>query len=258
MIFLMSIATSCVDEITPDFEFEEQVFISGFLTNDESPLSVQIQKTVPITDTIFSAVNDAKVSLFTRDESNAVSLVSDSFVVNDGEYQTSEIINPLIGNTYWMEVILQDESILRSEEEILKPPVPIISMVKNGGTVRVTITDQVEEENFYLVRLEVFRDGRLFFENRGVFNDNIIDENLEEFVEIDNVNDGDTVRASIYNINFNTFQFYDNVFRTSDDLGLSALLSPINIVGNVTNITTNELALGNFGVAGFSTMTMEF
>lgn len=258
MIALLPIVTSCVDEITPDFEFEEQVFISGFLTNEEGFISVQIQKTVPITDTIFSAINDAQVSLFTRDESNTISLVSDSFVVNDGEYQTSEFITPIIGNTYWMEVILQDESFLKSKEEILKPPIPIISMVRNENTVRITVTDQVEEENFYLVRLEVFNDTTVISDNWGVFNDTVIDENLEEFIEIDNVNDGDTVRASIYNINFNTFQFYDNVFRASDDLGLSALLSPINIVGNVTNTTTNELALGNFGVAGFSTMTMDF
>ncbi|MDB4292416.1 DUF4249 domain-containing protein [Maribacter sp.] len=257
-IALLALLTSCLDEIAPDLELKEQVFISGLLTSDPDFVALEIQNTVSVVDTTFSAVNDAQVSLFTRDASGSVSLVSDSFTVNNGEYQTSEIIRPTVGNTYWVEVILQDQTVLKSEEEILKTPIPIISMVKNGSTVRVTVTDQIEEENFYLVRLEVLKDGTLISDNYGIFNDTVIEENLEEFVEIDNVNDGETVRASIYNINFNTFQFYDNVFRAQDDLGLSALFSPINLEGNVTNTTTNELALGNFGIAGFSTLTIDF
>lgn len=255
----LTILTSCLDDITPDFEFEEQVFISGLLTNEEGFVSVEIQKTVPVADTIFNAVNDAQVSLFTRDASNTVSLVSDSFIGTNGNYSTSEIITPTIGKTYWIEVILQDQTVLRSEEEILKAPIPIIDMVKNGNTVRITFTDQIGEQNFYLIRTEVLRDGVLISDIWEVFNDRFIDENLEEFLDIGNINNGDTVRVSANNINFNTFQFYRNVYgRLDDDLGLSSFFLPINIVGNVVNTTTNELVLGNFGVAGFSTMTMNF
>ncbi len=257
-IVSLSILTSCLDEITPDFEFEEQVFISGLLTNEAGFVSVQIQKTIPVTDTIASAVNDAQVSLFMRDASNTVSLVSDSFTVIDEEYRTSNIITPTIGNSYWLEVILQDQTVLKSEEEILKTPVPILSMVKNGDLVRLTVTDQIGEENFYLVLFEVLNDGAFVFDYWGVFNDTFVNEDLEEFVQINGVNDGDTVQASIYNINFNTFQFYDNILRAQDDLGLSSLFLPINIVGNVTNTTTKKLALGNFGIAGFSTITVDF
>lgn len=254
----VSILISCIDEISPDFEFEEQVFISGLLTSDAGFVSIQIQKTVPANDTSFGAINDAQVSLFMRDTSNTVSLVSDSFTVTNGVYETTELIAPKIGNIYWIEVILQDQTILRSEEEILKPPILIKNMIKSEDHVRVTFIDQIDEENFFLIRLDVFKDGTLISDYWFVFDDTFVSENSEDYVEIDNINDGDTVRASIHNINFNTFQFYANVANTLDDFALSSIFLPINIVGNITNTATKELELGYFGVAGFSTMTKDF
>lgn len=254
------ILTSCVEDISPDFEFEEQVFVSGLLTNNEGFVSVQIQKTVPVTDTTFSAVNDAQISLFTRDASdNTVSLVSDSFTVDNGEYTSSEMVTPIVGNAYWIEVMLQDQIVLRSEEEILTPSIPIMDMVKNGDIVRITITGPIDVQNFYLYRVEILKDGVLISDDIGVGNDRIINENPEKFLDIGDINEGDTLRVSLHNINFNTFQFYVNVVSNQlDEAGVSALFSPINIVGNITNTTTNKLALGNFGIAGFSTMTMDF
>ncbi|MEM7484943.1 MAG: DUF4249 family protein [Bacteroidota bacterium] len=257
LIFL-SILTSCLDDIEPEFEFEEQVFISGLLTNEDDFVTVEIQKTVPVADTTFNAVNDAKVSLFTRDASNTVSLVSDSFNVANGAYTTSEMITPTIGNAYWVEVMLQDQTILKSEEEVLRQPIPILDMVKNDNTVRITFTGPIDEQNFYLIRVEVLKDGELISDNIDVFNDRIMNENPEKFLDIGNIKNDETVRVSINNINFSTFQFYLNVFGGENDFDFASLFLPINIVGNVTNIATNELALGNFGVAGISTMTMDF
>ncbi|GAA3516896.1 hypothetical protein GCM10022393_33720 [Aquimarina addita] len=257
----LSILTSCLDDLTQDFdfEFEEQVFISGLLTNETDFVSVQIQKTVPVTDTTFSTVNDVQIFLYSRDASNTVLLVTDSFTTDNGDYMSSEMITPITGNTYWIEAVLQDQTVLTSEEEILKPSIPIISMVKTGDIVRVTVTDQIEDENFYLVQFEVLKDGILIDEFLGVFNDSFVTDNLEEFIEIDGIREGDTVRASIYNINFNTFQFYANLLNNlDDDLVLSSLFTPTNIVGNITNTTINEQALGNFGIAGFSSMTKDF
>ena len=86
----------------------------------------------------------------------------------------------------------------------------------------------------------------------------LVTENLENNIKIDGINDGETVKFTAHNINFNTFQFYFNVLNVTDDFALSSLFLPTNIVGNVTNISTNELALGNFGVSGYSTLTMDF
>lgn len=258
-IVFISIFTSCVEDITPNFEFEEQVFISGLLTSAPGFVSVQIQKTVPTTDdTSLGVVNDAQISLFTRDTANTISLISDSFIVNNGVYETTEVIVPIIGNTYWVEVVLKDQTILKSEEEILKNPIPIISMEKNEDLVKVTFTDQTEAQNYFLIRIEQDRDAVLVSDDWFVFNDTVVTNNLENFINIGAVNEGDSLRVSIYNINFNTFQFYFNVLNEEDDTALSTLFLPINIVGNITNITTNKQALGNFGIAGFSTMTMGF
>jgi len=257
-IYLFVLA-SCVEDIRLGFEFEEQVFISGLLTNESDFVSVQIQKTVPVTDTTFSPVNDAQVSLFTRDVSNTISLISDSFRVDNGVYTSTEMITPTIGNAYWIEVMLPDQTTLKSEEEILKPPVPILDMVKTGNTVRITFRDQIGQQNFYLSRIEVLRDGEIITNVLNVFSDTVVTENLEEYLDISGINDGETVRISAYNINFNTFQFYNNIIREDqNDIEVLTLFLTTNIIGNITDTTTNKLALGNFGIAGFSTMTMDF
>ncbi len=250
---------SCVEDIDPNFEFEEQVFISGLMTDEEGVVTVQIQKTNPVTDTIFNGVNDAQVSLFTRDASNTVSLVTNSFLIENGTYTTSEMITPIIGNAYWIEVILQDQTVLISEEEILTSPIPIMNMVKNGNTVEISFIGPLDVQNFYLFRIEILRDDVLLSNNFGIGLDRIVNENEEKFLTIGDIKDGETVRVSLHNINYTTFQFYSNVVSNlRNEPELASLFLPVNVVGNITNKTTNELVLGNFGVAGFSTMTKDF
>lgn len=250
--------TSCVEEIVPAYEFEEQVFISGLLTSEADFVSVQIQNTVEVNDSIFNPHNTAQVSLYTKDTSNSVSLVSNSFIANKGDYTSTEVIAPIIGNTYWIEVTLEDETVLQSEKEIMKPPILILGMEKTDDVVKITFSDQTDAQNFYLIQMDVSRDNELISEDFFLINDITLTENLEESISINDINDGDTVEVNIYNINFNTFQFYFNILGIEDDLALSSLFLPINIVGNMTNITTNELTLGNFGIAGFSSLSTEF
>jgi len=155
-------------------------------------------------------------------------------------------------------VQLEDQTVLRSEEEILKSPIPILDMVKTDDRVRIRFKDQTEAQNFYLSHIEIFDDGELITNLWDVFNDDVITENMEESLIIDGIKDGQTVKITAYTINFNTFQFYSNVFKTESDLLLASLIPPINLEGNIINSSTNQLALGNFGIAGFSTMTMDF
>ncbi|WP_299260222.1 DUF4249 family protein [uncultured Aquimarina sp.] len=250
---------SCVEDINQEFEFEEQVFISGLLTNEVGFVSVQVQKTVPVTDTTFNAVNDAQISLFTKDASDNVSLVSDSFTINNGTYTTSEMITPIIGNTYWIEAILKNQTVLISEEETLRSPIPITDMEKTDDSIRITFSGPTDIQNFYLIHLEFLKDGSLISDELIVSNDRIINEEEEKVLFINGINEGETLRVDINNINFTTFQFYSNIISNQgDEPELSSLFLPINLVGNITNTTTNELVLGNFGVAGLTTITMDF
>ncbi|WP_299312673.1 DUF4249 family protein [uncultured Aquimarina sp.] len=250
---------SCVEDINQEFEFEEQVFISGLLTNEVGFVSVQVQKTVPVTDTTFNAVNDAQISLFTKDASDNVSLVSDSFTINNGTYTTSEMITPIIGNTYWIKAILKDQTVLISEEETLRSPIPITDMEKTDDSIRITFSGPTDIQNFYLIHLEFLKDGSLISDELIVSNDRIINEEEEKVLFINGINEGETLRVDINNINFTTFQFYSNIISNQgDEPELSSLFLPINLVGNITNTTTNELVLGNFGVAGLTTITMDF
>lgn len=250
---------SCVEDISQDFEFKEQVFISGLLTSEEGFVSIQVQKTVPVTDTSFSAINDAQISLFTRDVSNNTLLVSDSFTINNGIYTTSEMITPIIGNTYWIEVLLQDQTVLISEEEILRPPIPITDMIKTEDSIRITFNGPIDVQNFYLIHLEILKDGVIISDELIVSNDRIINEEEEKILVITGMNEGETLRVDISNINFTTFQFYSNVISNQgNEPEVSSLFLPVNLVGNITNTATDELVLGNFGVAGLTPITIDF
>ncbi|SEL67514.1 protein of unknown function [Aquimarina amphilecti] len=250
---------SCVENISQDFEFKEQIFISGLLTNEVGFVSVQVQKTVPVTDTTFNPVNDAQISLFMKDSSDDVSLVSDSFTVNNGTYTTSEMITPIIGNTYWIEAILQDQTVLISEEEILRSPIPITDMEKTDDSIRITFTGPIDVQNFYLIQLEILKDGTLISDELIVSNDRIFNEEEEKILVITGMNEGETLNVNISNINFTTFQFYSNVISNQgNEPEVSSLFLPVNLVGNISNMTTNDLVLGNFGVAGLTPITIDF
>ena len=262
IITLLSLCflNSCLEEFpSSDFEFQEQIFISGLMTSEADYVSVDIQKTVPVTnETDFSALNNADVSLFTRDALDIVSLVSDSFIVTDGIYTTSEIITPIIGNSYWVEIVLEDQTRLISEEETLHPAIPIIDVVKNENTVQITYAEPLDEQSLFFIEVNISNNNEIISESLSLFDNRGVIEASERVFNINEVNTGDTVKVTIININFNTYQYYLNVFGNPEDFDTAAFFLPINHNGNIKNAVTNELVLGNFVVAGFNTITMEF
>lgn len=266
-LLILSFLTSCSGfqaevEIPNTFEFQEQVFISGLFTNEVGFASVDIQKSIPADSTGFNPVNDAQVVLYSREAANSTAvLVADSFTVSNGRYTSTstEEITSTVGHTYWVDILLQDGTTFISEEEVLKSSLPLIKTLNENGTTGISFLDPINEDNFYLSHFEYFKDDTLSSDSWGLFNDLNEDSDMPFTIyTIGNLTDGGTVKVSLYNINFNTFQFYNNSLVQLDN-DFDIFFSPLrNLYGNVTNTTTNKIALGNFGIAGFSTITMDF
>ena len=70
-----------------------------------------------------------------------ISLITNSFNVSNGRYQSDQMITPIIGNYYWIEVELSDGVKFTSDPELLKTPVPIENITIVDAIPRVHFKD---------------------------------------------------------------------------------------------------------------------
>lgn len=259
---------SCTKEISVNVAHEKQTIIFGGIQNGTNNIVVNIQQSVPLNSTeSFEIVDDAAISVFTRNISGTSSLVTDDFTVNQGRYTSVDAITTTIGHKYWIEVTLLDGTIFRSEEEELKPIVPIQSIeISNEDIVSIQFEDPANDRNFYTFNIDLFLNGQLVSSTVSQSNDVVFDGNDNATVEIDlfrftDEDDEvtityDTLRARLQNINFSSYQFYlnqsaqieANDSESSGDPSQLFATPPVNLLGNITNTTTNKIALGNFTV----------
>lgn len=258
IILCLSSIVSCLDETKPDATFEPQVFIYGYLINNTDHIKITIQKTVPVQDTNLDPINDASVSLFTQNTFGTVKLVTDDFVINDGVYESTEMVTGIIGNKYWIKVVLQDGTTYESAHEQLKIPVQIRNIDKIEGFSRVEFRDPENISNFYLVRYRFYNNSEVIATRFELSSDNLFDGNDNAFIETQYIG-GNGIGVSLQNLNFLTYQYYVTSFDQYEnqvDFGSPETVEPflvfskppMNLVGNIRNTTTNETALGFFGV----------
>ncbi|WP_082422568.1 DUF4249 family protein [Aquimarina longa] len=252
--------TNCVSEIPNVSNFEPQVFISGFLTNGTEYVNIKIQQTVPINEQNLNPINDAQISLFTKDPNGNDTLITNSFNVTKGMYRSSEMITSSIGNTYWIEILLSDGTTFVSDKEILNPAIVINDIEITHELNRIIFADPIDDTNFYLINFLFYNDGSLDLKINELTNDVLFNGNdnatfdSTEFL----VANPQEVRVSISNLNFNSYQFYLNQFLqfenqitnagSEDDPGQLFLPPPANLTGNIMNTTNNTRALGFFSV----------
>jgi hypothetical protein len=262
---------SCTKEINISANHERQTVIFGALQNGTNPIVIDIQNTVPVNSTeSFETVNDASVAVFTRDTSGMAILVTDNFTVTNGIYTSVDEITPTIGATYWVEVTLLDGTIFKSEEETLKPVIPIESIeISIDSIVDIKFSDPANDRNFYRFGVDLFANGQPISSTFSESNDVVFDGNENASLGIELYEDNatavpyDTIRVYLQNINFSSFQFYINQSaqteandddESSGDPSRLFATPPVNLVGNIQNTATNNLALGNFTVLSESVL----
>lgn len=258
-ILLVFSLLSCTEEIPLQTNFKAQTIINGIISNLNQQVVITVQESVPVDAIQPSFINDANISLFTKDPNGNILLVTNEFEVTNGTYTSFESINSIIGNYYWIEVELSNGSSYKSaEEELLKAPVPINNISSENNATRVSFSDPVEDTNFYRLAT-IFHDNNQDHVIYELSNDVLFNGNDDAFIETETLYNGD-VNAALANINYNTYQYYINLqeqqFATEDeeDSGPGQLFAspPISLTGNILNTSTNEKALGNFGVLSIS------
>lgn len=256
---LLLFLISCNERIPSDFEIEEQLFVSGLMTNETDFITLQIQKTVAFDDRSVNIVKNAQISVFTKDNNDKESLITDRFELIDETYTSTEKISPVVGHRYWVEIVLEDGTILKSDEEQLRMAIKIKEIKREKNIIFITFDDPIEEDNFYLYHFNFTKNGIqterfMEFGNDRLFNG---DEEAEISLVDDYLNEGTTLEVAFSNVNYNTFQYNSNLVSNQGESDFS-LSSPINIIGNITNTKTNRRVLGNFSVIGFSSLSKEF
>jgi len=256
---------SCNEEITLNTNFEPQIFIFGNITNNANPLKITIQESVPVENTSKdpNPVHNAKITLFTKNSNNDTSVVTNNFEENNGEYISMQIISPIIGDFYWIEVELEDGTLYKSAEEQLKPVVKIDKISKTENILRVTFKDPETDRNFY--KLEVLsKNGATEMADYELTNDVLFNGNTNAYIEIGKELSGSEVSATLLNFNYTTYQFYVNISAQEEAQdgeeggGPFQLFAPppVHLTGNIINTTTKRKALGNFGVVSVSTLSI--
>jgi hypothetical protein len=262
IIVISSILTlfNCTEEITPPTNFTSKVFIFGNITNNSDFLRIKIGKTVPLNSTSSNPVNNATISLFTKDINNNTSIVTDDFSAINGTYESTQKITPTIGNYYWIEVKV-DNITYKSSQEILKTPISITNIEAVNGRLRAIFSDPQDEINHYLINFSFYDQyDNVVAEEYELSNDILFDGNPKAFIETsDYYFHRSSKRAAILtHLNFETYQFYLNISAQEEsneeyddeggDPGRLFASPSTNLTGNIINTSTNQFALGNFGV----------
>ncbi|PHS07547.1 MAG: hypothetical protein COA88_08470 [Kordia sp.] len=275
---LLLVLYSCTKEISVDVPYQPTTIIYGNISTDNTPVVINIQQSVPLNSTAtHNPINNAMVQLYTKNNMGTTSLVTDSFSITNGVYTSTSSINTVIGHFYWIEIILADGTVFNSKEELLKPIVPIISIEPSASAddiATINFNDPANDTNYYKFNIELYFNGQFVSNNSSLSNDVVFNGNSEASVDIDLFKyqdedeedefdfEYDEVRVSFSNINFSSYQFYLNqslqieAFEGDESGDPSQLFAspPINLLGNITNISANSIALGNFTVEAKSTV----
>ncbi len=263
ILLISLLLISCNNEITLKTEFVPQTFIFGNLTNEARNLVITIQESVPVENTsdIPKPVKNATILLYTKNPSGTTSLVTNDFIEDNENYTSSQIIIPVIGNSYWIEITLQDGTTYKSTEEKLKNVILIDEITKVNGFTRIQFKDPIEERNFYKLDVISTSNGLSSWVYE-LSNDILFNGNVNAFIEVESLS-GNEINATLLNFNYETYQFYLNIAaqedaqedRREDDGGDPGQLfapPPVHLIGNILNTTTKRKALGNFGVVSVS------
>ncbi|WP_420602163.1 DUF4249 family protein [Flagellimonas sp.] len=263
LVFFAHLA--CTKEIDPQTKFEPQIFIFGGISNEPDNVTIGIQETVPVKNVTVKPVSNASISLFTKDQTGTTELVTDSFVENNGIYTSAAVVSANVGNFYWIEVEVPGHANFKSEAEQLRPTVPITKVEMDNNMTRVSFKDPGDATNLYYLAFDFFNGPDFLFNLFEVSSDTLFDGNEEAFIETDNVG-GNRIKATLYNLNYGTFQFYLNLIAQDDsnssdeegDPGHLFATPPVNLTGNIVNTSTKRAALGNFAVVSASSLDQSF
>uniref|UniRef100_UPI00404A8119 DUF4249 domain-containing protein n=1 Tax=Gelidibacter sp. TaxID=2018083 RepID=UPI00404A8119 len=177
---------------------------------------------------------------------------------NDGTYTTSDFV-PVVGNTYNLEVIHNDETYTATETLMSVPDINSITQSVDGGfddelfEVNIYFNDPIDEENFYL--LKYFEQGDLFPVLEDASDEFTNGNEIHDFWEKEEDEDtneqpfeiGDTVEINLYGISEGYYNFIRILIEQYESGGSPFSSTAAQIRGNCINETNpDNYAYGYF------------
>ncbi|MCG8795629.1 DUF4249 family protein [Tenacibaculum finnmarkense] len=256
-IIFISIFTffGCSKTIPLDDIYEPHVIVRGGITKNNI-IFVDLQQTVPVSVITKKPINTAKVSLHTKGENILDTKIADVLILDEkeGKYAIKKEFNPMVGNYYWIKIILEDGTILESVPELFKPKVVLNKITKEDEGTRITFEDfSGDKKDFYLITYTFYtKQGDVIFTDFLIENDVFFEEGEAAFFEIEDISD--SVEVEMSSISFNTYNFLKSYLtqietqEIADGDFFSQLFSgpPANLEGNIINKATGRKALGFF------------
>ncbi|WP_299095379.1 DUF4249 domain-containing protein [uncultured Winogradskyella sp.] len=192
--------------------------------------------------------------------------------LNNGLY-TINNFDPIINNSYTLEVVYNDEVYTASETLLPVPEITHVEQSLEGGIddelldVSVFWNDPVDENNYYFVKF--FEQGDLFVtldvESDEFTNGNEMDEFFEKDGEegdhpsLHEFESGDVVEISLYGVSEQYFNYLKLLLDQYYSNGDAFSTSPVEIRGNCINLSdANNYAFGYFRLAEYDSVEFTF
>ena len=216
---------------------------------------IKLSTSTPYFDTTTSSiVTNASVRVVNTNTSEEFIFANQ----NDGTYAVSNFV-PIIGNTYSLEVIYNDETYTATETLMSVSDFNSITQSVEGGfddellEVNIYFDDPVDQDNYYLIRY--YEEGDLF---------PILEDESDEFSNGNEIHDfwekeddedsnekafevGDTVEISLYGISERYYNYIRILIEQYDSGGNPFSSLPSQLRGNCINETNeNNYAYGYF------------
>jgi len=249
-LLTISLFISCEDVIDVEVQnAPERLVIEASLDWEKGTTGANQTIKLSTSSTYFAEDQSSPVTTATVKVTNTNT--SEEFIFdnqNNGTY-TITTFNPIVENTYTLEVIYKDEVYTATEN--LKPVTDITRVEQstekgfNDEVLEVSVyfTDPEEEENYYLFKFK--EDGDLFFEledgDDEFINGNEVDWWYEKD-EDDNQGEfttGDRVELEMYGISEGYFNYIRTLIEQSEGVGLFGT-TPVALKGNCINQTNSD------------------
>ena len=273
LFLVLVVLTSCEDVIDVAVPTaKERLVIEAYLDWQKgttgSNQTIKLSTSTPYFDTtINNTVIGASVKV-TNTNTNTEYVFTDQ---NDGSYTISNF-EPIINNTFTLEVIYNDEVYTASETMTAVPEINRVEQSLEGGfddeVLDVTIfwDDPEDEENFYFTKF--IQEGELFTELETESDEFTNGNEMDEFFENDKEDDdgnpteflpGDFVEISLYGISERYYNYLSLLLDQYYSGGDPFSTVPAEIRGNSINTTNSDnYAFGYFRVSEYETVNYTF
>ncbi len=272
VLLLFIVVTACEDVIdvkvptsTPRLVVEASLDWQKGTTGNQQTIS--LTTSTPYFDNDGnSAVTNATVTVTNIDSGETYNFVNQ----NNGNYTINDF-EPVINDTYSLEIVYNNETYIATEKLVPVSPIKRVEESLEGGfeddvlDVSIFWDDPADEENFYLLKFYEQGDIVASFETSPdeFVNGNELDEFFEkekdDSDEFHEFNSGDVVELTLYGISKEYDHYMNILIEQYDAAGDPFSTIPGRLKGNCVNETNpGNFAFGYFRLSEFDTVTYTF